>query len=244
MASNANLISMPLDEVKYLLVDYADDDYLVRNIIDEFYKPKNNELSQLELLELCRRTGYFHCYSNNKKTATSTKENDGRINADKYCDVMINSFKLLEYENFNKDFKVLNFSNLEYEILEDLIKIFITKCLIDMSLSLNSLSVAIELNQMMIFNISELLSFFNTLKFGLEVSSMRNSKVAQERWKPHNEKRKQLKERYLSIMQNKENPFHTITGAAEHIFQYENPEKKKYRWIYDRLTEATKGNFD
>ena len=69
-----------------------------------------------------------------------------------------------------------------------------------------------------------------------------NSQNAQKGWKAHNEQRKQLKERYLATM--RKGKFASVTSATDHIHAKENPEKKKYRWIYDRLTEATKGNFD
>ena len=74
------------------------------------------------------------------------------------------------------------------------------------------------------------------------LKSLMQSENAKKGWKLHNQQRKQLKERYLTIM--RQGKFTSVTSATDHIFAYENPEKKKHRWIYGRLTEATKGNFD
>ena len=69
-----------------------------------------------------------------------------------------------------------------------------------------------------------------------------NRDKAIKRWKEPNQQRAELKKRYLKIML--ETPFHSITKATDYIHAKENPEKKSHRWIYQKLSEATKGNFD
>lgn len=72
--------------------------------------------------------------------------------------------------------------------------------------------------------------------------SEKSTKAASAKWEQHNRERPQLKEKYLKIMRKK--GFTSMSQASEYIFTHENPENKKYQWIYDRLREAVKGNFD
>lgn len=72
--------------------------------------------------------------------------------------------------------------------------------------------------------------------------SEKSTKAADKKWKRHNQERPQLKEKYLEIMRKK--GFTSMSQASEYIFANENPENKKYQWIYQCLREAVKGNFD
>lgn len=74
-----------------------------------------------------------------------------------------------------------------------------------------------------------------------EINRVNNQKIANKRWSDANKQRPMLKERYLKTMRDKK--LHTITQATEYIFQYENPENKTYRWIYEQLSKAIKGDF-
>lgn len=75
-----------------------------------------------------------------------------------------------------------------------------------------------------------------------ESVSIQATEKADKKWEKHNQERPQLKEKYLKIMREK--GFTSMSRASEYIFANENPENKKYQWIYERLREAVKGNFD
>lgn len=68
--------------------------------------------------------------------------------------------------------------------------------------------------------------------------SEENRQKALSYWQPINEEKEQLRAKYLRIM--KEQGFTKYTDAAEYIYAESNPEKKKYRYIYDALREADK----
>lgn len=71
-----------------------------------------------------------------------------------------------------------------------------------------------------------------------EMLSEQNKQKSLGYWAPRNEEKEQLRAKYLRIM--KEQGFTKYTDAAEYIYAESNPEKKKYRFIYDALREADK----
>lgn len=70
------------------------------------------------------------------------------------------------------------------------------------------------------------------------IVSSKNSKKADLKWRKHNQETEELKKKYLRIM--REGGFHSIAKATNHIFINNNDEKKEYRWIRDRLSDAIK----
>lgn len=129
------------------------------------------------------------------------------------------------------------------ELIEDLITLMLTHQIAIKSFELKQYSKMIERLCYSQSLLTGMIYTYGAWRIDVDkVKSFIQSENAQKGWKPHNEQRKQLKERYLTIM--RQGKFTSVTSATDHIHANENPEKKKYRWIYDRLTEATKGNFD
>lgn len=75
-------------------------------------------------------------------------------------------------------------------------------------------------------------------EFVNDTISKENSKKANEKWKEHNQQTKELKQKYLKIM--RQDGHTSIAAAVDYIFAHDNAEGKKYRWIYNKLSEAIK----
>ena len=152
--------------------------------------------------------------------------------------------RIFDFEKFQEiDTKVFQIFTMlaKYLFLKKLALFYMDKEVLNVALKLNNEAVKTYGYLKIVFDIF-FLAIFEPDEYFREHIAFKNCCNARQRWKKPNQQRAELKKRYLKIML--ETPFHSITKATDYIHAKENPEKKSHRWIYQKLSEATKGNFD
>lgn len=227
-------------ECKDIFLPY-DDNYLIDYLMNCIDVSQRNDL----LAECKNEALSYFSYSYNSTLDNYVDEN-GYYDINEFHVDFIKGYKFYEFiyedEKIEDEYIEQKFSYEQADVLEDLVKIFIIKKLIEISIEQKDLLTVIGLNHRLIHHIGLMWAVHQAEKISRELPTIRNTELANKRWNEHNQTRPKKKMKYLQIMRDK--GFTTYAQTATYIKQeIEKGDKPSYDTICRWLSQAGKGDF-